>query len=324
MTKLRVFARRPTPLNDLDIVTINDFIVPFDVDLYQQLDNKEPTLVHAETFTPSTGTVTPPPPVCGAHSHWDGERCVCDAGYHDEDGVCIADTIEPPAGDNVLYDSNKQGNWNDGKARTVGKGGHDGDIKANGMGIFTAASGSPKVEIDGKGTATLITQPGYGRFYLCVCNFNAQLDFDFCIQSGSVDNMSIKGRCRHQSGGSNDNRFGGLGNATDLIETDFKIELYHNVHDKGYTQKLPQKLELKKWYHKRYIYHNTEDNKGIKMEDWIGAEGGTDLKKVFERTETKPIAAAMNKALFAEESWIWFRLNGSGSISFKNVLVTAL
>ena len=48
------------------------------------------------------------------------------------------------------------------------------------------------------------------------------------------------------------------------------------------------------------------------------------LKKVFERTETKPIAAAMNKALFAEESWIWFRLNGSGSISFKNVKVTAL
>ena len=60
------------------------------------------------------------------------------------------------------------------------------------------------------------------------------------------------------------------------------------------------------------------------MEDWIGAEGGTDLKKVFERTETKPIASAMNKALFAEESWIWFRLNGSGSISFKNVKVTAL
>ena len=193
MTKIRVFARRPTPLNDLDIVTINDFSTGFNVDLYQQLDNKEPTLVHAETFTPSTGTITPPPPVCGAHSHWDGEKCECDPGYHDLDGVCVPNDVIPPD-DKVLYDSNKY--WNDGKARTVGKGGHDGDIKANGKGIFTAASGSPKVEIDGKGTATLITQPGYGRFYLCVCNFNAQLDFDFCIQSGSVDNMSIKGRCR--------------------------------------------------------------------------------------------------------------------------------
>jgi hypothetical protein len=198
------------------------------------------------------------------------------------------------------------------------------DIKADGKGIFTAASGSPKVEIDGKGTATLITQPGYGRFYLCVNNFNAQLDFDFMIKSKNVKNMSIKARCRHQSGGSADNRFGGLGNATSLDETDFKIELYHNVHDKGYNQKLSPKLELNKWYHKRYIYHNTDDNKGIKMEDWLGGEGGKDLKKVFERTETKPIAAAMNKAKFMEESWCWFRLNGDGEISFKNVLVTAL
>ena len=320
MTKLRVFAKRlgPPPLEDAPLLSLTDFTIPTVIELFQQLDDKEPTLVHSEIFTPGIG---PSLPTCGSHSTWDGDKCVCDAGYHDLDGVCVPDDVVPPE-DNILYDSNKY--WNDGKARTVGKGGHDGDIKANGKGIFTAASGSPKVEIDGKGMATLITQPGYGRFYLCVCNFNAQLDFDFSIESGSVDNMSIKGRCRHQSGGSNDNRFGGLGNATDLVETDFKIELYHNVHDKGYTQKLPQKLELKKWYHKRYIYHNTEDGKGIKMEDWIGAEGGTDLKKVFERTETKPIAAAMNKALFAEESWIWFRLNGSGSISFKNVLVTAL
>lgn len=327
MTKIRVYVDRskipPGDLSDINVVTINDFSTEFNVDLYQQLDDKEPTLVYAQPFTPSTGPITPPTPICeGAHSSWNGEKCVCDPGYHDEDGVCVADTIIPPADDKVLYDSNKY--WADGKARTVPKGGHDGDIKANGMGIFTAASGSPKVEIDGKGTATLITQPGYGRFYLCVCNFNAQLDFDFSIQSGSVDNMSIKGRCRHQSGGSNDNRFGGLGNATDLLETDFKIELYHNVHDKGYSQKLPKKLELKKWYHKRYIYHNTEDNKGIKMEDWIDFDDGKGLVKVFERTETKPIAAAMNKAKFAEESWIWFRLNGNGSIAFKNVKVTAL
>lgn len=318
MTKIRVFARRPTPLNDLPIVTIEDFNTEFTVELRQQLDNNEPTSVHTETFTPDTGPISPPTPRCeGAHSSWDGEKCVCDPGFHDEGGVCVADTITPP--DNkVLYDSNKDGGWDNGKARTVGKGGHDGDIKANGKGIFTAASGSPKVEIDGKGVATLITQPGFGRFYLCVCNFNAQLDFDFMIKSSSVKNMSIKARCRHQSGGSNDNRFGGLGNATALDETDFKIELYHNVHDKGYNQKLSPKLELNKWYHKKYIYHNTEDNKAIKMEDWI------EDKKVFERTETKPIPAAMNKAKFAEESWLWFRLNGNGSIAFKNVKVTSL
>jgi hypothetical protein len=132
-------------------------------------------------------------------------------------------TPEPvpnPAG--VIYDSNIDGKWNDGNARIVK--GDDGDIKANGKGIFTAASGSPEVHIDGKGTAVLVTKPGFGRFYLCVNNFNAQLDFDFNIMDSSVDNMSIKGRSRHQSGGANDNRFGGLGNATSTSETDFKIE----------------------------------------------------------------------------------------------------
>lgn len=62
MTKIRVFARRPTPLNDLPIVNITDYKVPFNVDLYQQIDNKEPTLVHAETFTPATTPEPEPKP----------------------------------------------------------------------------------------------------------------------------------------------------------------------------------------------------------------------------------------------------------------------
>ncbi len=263
---------------------------------------------------------------CGSHSHWDGTACVCDAGYHVVNGECVPIEQPPnppepnPAG--VIYDSNTDGKWNDGNARIVK--GSDGDIKPNGKGIFTAASGSPEVHIDGKGTAILVTKPGFGRFYLCVTNFNAQLDFDFNIMDSSVDNMSIKGRCRHQSGGAPEQRFGGLGNATSLTETDFKIELYHNVHDKGYNQKLPKKLEVGKWYHKRYIYHNTPDDKGIKMEDWIDFQDGNGLIKVFERTETNPIPAAMKKEMFDQESWIWLRLNGSGSIGFKNIKVTAL
>ena len=265
-------------------------------------------------------------PTCGGHSHWTGLKCECDVGYHDEGGVCVPNDLPPPppppnpAG--VIYDSNVEGQWNNGVSRIVK--GSDGDIKPNGKGIFTAASGSPEVHIDGKGTAILVTKPGFGRFYLCVTNFNAQLDFDFNIMDSSVDNMSIKGRCRHQSGGSNDNRFGGLGNATSTKDTDFKIEDYHNVHEQGYSKNLPQPLKVGEWYSKRYIYHNTEDNKAIKMEDWIDFKDGKGLVKVFERTETKPIAPAMAKEMFDKESWIWFRLNGSGSIAFKNVKVTAL
>jgi hypothetical protein len=228
--------------------------------------------------------------------------------------------IPNPVG--VIYDSNTDGQWNNGISRVVKD--NDGDIKPNGKGIFTAASGSPEVHIDGKGTAILVTKPGFGRFYLCVTNFNAQLDFDFNIMDSSVDNMSIKGRSRHQSGGNPDHRFGGLGNATSTKDTDFKIEEYHNVHQQGYNKNLPTPLKVGEWYSKRYIYQNTPDNKGIHMEDWIDFKDGKGLVKVFERTETNPIPSSMDKAKFDEESWIWFRLNGSGSIAFKNVKVTAL
>jgi hypothetical protein len=267
-----------------------------------------------------------PTPTCGAHSHWNGTACECDPGYHDVNGECVADEQppEPPAPNpaGVIYDSNTDGQWNNGVSRVVK--GKDGNTTANGKGIFTAASGSPEVHIDGKGTAILVTKPGFGRFYLCVTNFNAQLDFDFNIMDSSVDNMSIKGRSGHQRGGDCENRPGGLGNATSTTETDFKIEVCHNIHQQGYNKTLPQKLKVGEWYSKRYIYHNTEDGKGIKMEDWIDFKDGNGLVKVFERTETKPLPSFMDKALFDNESWIWFRLNGSGSIAFKNVKVTAL
>ena len=165
MTKIRVFAKRPTPLDDLNLTTILDFNTEFNIDLYQQLDEQEPTLVHAETFIPSTGPgpVTPPTPICGPHSSWDGEKCQCDPGFHDEGGVCVSDDILPPD-DKVLYDSNRDGKWDNGKKRTVVK--SEGDIKANGKGLYMAASGSPQLEIQGDGEAWLVTKPGFGRFYV--------------------------------------------------------------------------------------------------------------------------------------------------------------
>lgn len=327
MVRLRVKADRShLNLPDLNLIEITDFNTEFNIPILQQKDDGDWETFETLTFSPEEAK--PPTPICGPHSSWDGGKCVCDPGYHDKNGECVPDEVPPeppdvnPAG--VIYDSNLQGQWNNGKARIVKKGGHDGDIKANGMGIFTAASGDPQVSIDGKGTAILTTKPGYGRFYLCVCNFNAQLDFDFNIMDSSVDNMSIKGRSRHQSGGACENRFGGLGNATDLIETDFKIESCHNVHDKGFTKKLPTKLKVGEWYSKRYIYHNTDDGKGIKMEDWIDFKDGKGLVKVFERTETSPKPHYMKKDLFDKESWLWFRNNGSGSIGFRNIKITAL
>ena len=187
MTKLRVFAKRlgPPPLVDAPLLSLDDFTIPTVIELYQQLDEGEPTLVHSETFSPVG--VVPPTPICGSHSSWDGEKCICDPGFHDENGVCVSDDILPPD-DKVLYDSNRDGKWDNGKKRTVVK--SEGDIKANGKGLYMAASGNPQLEIQGDGEAWLVTKPGFGRFYVAANNYNARLEFEFNIMAGSVDNLS--------------------------------------------------------------------------------------------------------------------------------------
>ena len=299
----------------LDTATTNSFIMPdlpkVDITL-TVTDDKGAT--GSKTLSVTKKIPLPPP------------ADPCPTGQHRDPatGLCVDDSLPPPppSTSNVIYDSNVEGKWNNGISRIVKD--TDGDTKANGKGIFTAASGSPEVHIDGKGTAILVTKPGFGRFYLCVNNFNAQLDFDFNIMDSSVDNMSIKGRSRHQAGGACENRFGGLGNATSTTETDFKIEVCHNVHESGYNKTLSPKLKVGEWYSKRYIYKNTPDNKGIHMEDWIDFKDGKGLVKVFERTETNPKPHYMDKAMFMKESWIWARLNGAGSIAFRNMKVTDL
>src|SRR6185436_695823 len=140
---------------------------------------QEPGKTRVEIGSYTVGGDNTEPPICGAHSHWDGGKCVCDPGFHDENGTCVPDVaphecppgqhwdgtacvldvVEPPG--NVIYDSNTDGQWANGVPRIVK--GKDGNTSPNGKGIFTAASGSPEVHIDGQGTARLITRPGFGR-----------------------------------------------------------------------------------------------------------------------------------------------------------------
>lgn len=321
MTKLRVFAKRlgPPPLVDAPLLSLDDFTIPTVIELYQQLDDKEPVLVHAETFTP--GEITPPTPVCGAHSHWNGEKCECDPGYHDLDGVCVPNDVIPPD-DKILWDSNKDGGWNNGKERIVK--GSEGNIKANGKGIFTAASGSPEVHIDGKGTGVLVTKPGYGRFYICACNYNSMLEMEFNIMDSSVDNMSLKTRSRHQAGGSCENRFGGFGNAISTTEVDQKTESCHNFHENGNSQKLAKKLLVGEWYKTRYVCKDSDDGKSVNFTCQIDYNDGKGYVEVMRSAHKSPKPYYLDKGLFAKESWVWIRLNGSGSIGLKNIKLIAV
>jgi hypothetical protein len=321
MTKIRVFAKRPTPLEDLNIVTIDPSTVPFDVSLYEQVDDKEPELVHTETFDVSGGGEQKPPTnICGPHSSWDGEKCVCDPGFHDEGGECVADTPD----DKILYDSNKDGHWDNGEKRIVKD--SEGNIKANGKGLYMAASGKPQLEIQGDGEGWLVTKPGFGRFYVAACNYNARLEFEFNIMAGSVDNLSTKCRSRHQMGGACENKFGGLGTHVALDEVGFKAEKCHNIQDQKDAQdvKLKKKLELNKWYKSKYEYKDAADGKSIEYVRWLDYNDGNGWVKVLEGAHKHPLPFYMKKSLYEEQSEFWMRLNGSGKVALKNLRLTAL
>lgn len=109
-----------------------------------------------------------------------------------------------PTPTGLLWSSNEHGKWNDGNKRTitVKQGGQTPDDKS----IFVAASGSPKLVIDGDGVAHLVAG------------------------SGGVDNLSLKLQCRHQEGGECEHRFGGHGCSIDAKEINFKTETCHNIH----------------------------------------------------------------------------------------------
>jgi hypothetical protein len=268
----------------------------------------------------------PLPPTCGGHSHWDGNACVCDPGYKDVNGECVLDTPHPDPGpqptEGVLWNSNDY--WNDGKVRTVDK--SEGNIGPNGKGLYMAASGSPVLEILGNGEARLRTKPGFGRFYVAACNYNARLEFEFNIMAGSVDNLSTKCRSRHQMGGACENRFGGLGTHVSLTDTGFKAEKCHNIQDQADSQdaKLPKKLELNTWYKSKYEYKDAADGKSIEYTRWLDYQDGAGWIKVLEGAHKHPLPFYMDKASFDKQSEFWTRLNGSGIVALRNMKLTAI
>jgi len=115
--------------------------------------------------------------------------------------------VPTPTG--TLWDSNINGKWNDGVKRTLTT--KQGTNKPDDKSIFVAASGSPKLVIDGDGVAHLVAGTG-------------------------CDNLSIRLRSRHNEGGDPVNRFGGHGWAIDTKgAVDFKTEDYHNVHSNAHS-----------------------------------------------------------------------------------------
>lgn len=184
----------------------------------------------------------------------------------------------------LLWSSNRDGKWNNGQKRIVTE--QEGNIAADGKGIYLAASGDPELHIKGDGSAMLVSG------------------------SGGVDNNSLKtGGNRHQRGGACSNRFGGPGSANSHTTNDHKIEDCHNIHEKGEEADLPEPLEDYVKYQTAYVV--THKNGKIQQITYIDYNDGKGWTKVNDTEFSNPKPHYMDKAKAMEHSEFWDRINNA-------------
>jgi len=295
MTKIRVFAKRPTPLEDLNIVTINDFVVPFDVDIMQQLDEEEPSLVQKVKFDPEEPAPEPEP-------------------------LPPEPEPEPEPDTEVLYDSTIHSKLHDGKVRVIEE---EGSLKPGGLGVECRASGKPKCMVNEDKTFSLVTGTGHGRFYFYVLNYNATLEIECAFwNEAKGQDLSLKMRSRHNegsggaTGGSEANRFGGYGLSIDRAGWGAKREDFHNQHSQSESGKTPEKPETKKYFTIRF----TVKDEGKTVKQTAEYNGKLFMTKV----DKSPLPYMVDKSLYEKQSYFWVRENiasGSGEIRIKRIRV---
>ena len=223
---------------------------------------------------------------------------------------------EPPTptpSGKAAYDSNTNGGWNNGQARTVT--GADGNIQPDGKGLEMHASGDPTLIIDGQGTAILQCKPGHGRAYIFAKNYNGVLEEEIMFDA-NVENHTIQTRSRHQEGGDGPNRFGGLSAKVSPVDVGLKMERFHNEHLADTEKKLANPLELGKWHTVRYTFSDTPDGKGIYQKLEVNGQ------EVISQTTTEGIEPYFqDKAKFQENSYFWLRMNNTkaAKLGIRNV-----
>jgi hypothetical protein len=219
----------------------------------------------------------------------------------------------------ILYDSNKDGGWNNGTARRVQ--GKEGSQSPNGKGFYTAASGKPRFIIDGKGVGKLEADGGHGRIYVQATNYNSSLSGELKFDTASLDNTTWKLRNRHDQGGACENRFGGVGGHLEKTTCGVKIEKCHNTHEKGTDKPLPKPIPVGQWIGFRFTVCDTPDKKGIRQTIEVDYKDGKGFVTTLDTTFTNPPAYYMDEATFTKDSNFWLRINNTAtaSASYRNV-----
>jgi hypothetical protein len=293
---MKVFAKRPRPLKDLDIVKIDNYNTPFDVEIWQKIGNNLPQLIQVHKFVPDV-VIPPIPPVAG-----------------------------------LLYDSNVHGLWANGKARTVTD--YDKLLPkpfTNGKGMIIAASGNPWVEIDGKGVANLrAKKKGHGRFYVDSNNFNTQTTYGLRFEDEEVQNHTHQKQSRHQeedqNEADNENAFGGTNHEVDFEgqKAGLKIEWYHDESGGKHTnfsdKPLPKEIAVGQWVQVRNTDLVDLSKKAIHLVSEINWLDGKGFIKVNETT-MKDVPAFFIDEKVQKKSYSWYRINNANDVETKGISI---
>jgi hypothetical protein len=211
----------------------------------------------------------------------------------------------PPPTDDVMWDSDTNGHWNNGKNRVITSSHQfDPDDKKTEV----SAGSNRRFEVRGDGTALL--SGDRARIYIHVNNYNAQMEISY-IPNPSLDNtLSLRLRSRHNEPDPHDNRFGGYGVTVSLDEGEPAREEYHNEHTSFPDFKLPRKMDYGKMYTLRYSVHDTADGKQVEMWLEIDYDNKGKFIEVGRWKDPKPLPYMLDKALYLKKSYVWVRVNG--------------
>lgn len=230
---------------------------------------------------------------------------------------------EPQPDETLLYDSNRDINWDAIEGDTLVVTDIYGEFKPNGKYFRMKASGSPRMILL-KQTKELLLQHGgkYGRAYFGVCNYESRLEAEFKLTDPS-HNASFKLRNRHQfadvqSGASDKQRQGGQGSSFAINKVDADCEVVHGTELSGPSKTISPKLEINKYYKIKFSQFN--ENGRIHIIDELDRDDGEGFK-VINDGFTAPPPQFFNKGEFETWSEFWVRANmdNGGRMYFRNI-----
>jgi hypothetical protein len=259
---------------------------------------------------------------------------ICPSGYTFDKTICKC-IKDIPTGE-VLYDSNIHGKWNNGVKRTVTK--TEGSQLPNGKGLFLVGKGNNlRLEIDGNGVGTFYTEGEMNdRFYIKVTNYNALLEYDFMFKSSTIKQHMPKLRCRHEEPDPCRNRFGGFQtrvgmdrdtNRPPYNTCSMQLEYCHPDYRPAKKFSLPKDLQLNQWYGMRFSIKDNATKTAVVSKTEMDFKDGVGYRTIGTTTDTNLDAYMIDEALYAKESYVWFRINTSGgknSIAYRNIKITKI